>query len=231
MPGTRHRIGCSGPLLSHTARPTSHVADPGAGCVFAVAGRGRVRVRQRPLRTRPLPDPHLHRAATPYRAGHGRVRGLRGHRRSRETRASAPILPTTPDEQPPANYSPESTTCAGSGGDDTTKHEHADSTTAPDYAANQQQHDQINKYYCRTRTVSAAPRAASSGLRRLTGLSRTSRRVRRQRDRRCGGTCSGVRSRDGWCWLYVYAWVVRRHPGTRCPRRAGPARHIADRGA
>ena len=83
-----------------------------------------------------------------------------------KTRGTGPILPTTPDDLPPEDpglialtvaeikrlfclvtrcSSPKSIACTGSGGVDVIKPGRNGSITAPDYAANQHKHDQINK--------------------------------------------------------------------------------------
>jgi hypothetical protein len=57
-----------------------------------------------PVRPGPVPGPALHRDPAAHRAGNGRSRGLRGHRRQlrKRTGAQAPP-PAGPDDKPPAD--------------------------------------------------------------------------------------------------------------------------------
>ena len=90
------------PLLLRPTRAARHAGHPGRGGLPALAGRGGLRVRQGPLRARPLPGPPLHRPAAPHRAGHGRPRRLRGHRR----RSGHPPPATAPCPTGPTSHHP-----------------------------------------------------------------------------------------------------------------------------
>ena len=78
-PPEDRRAGLS--LLLRARRPgcVQGPADQGGGP--ALAGRGELRVREGLLRPGPVPGPALHRDPAAHRAGHGRPRGLRRHRR------------------------------------------------------------------------------------------------------------------------------------------------------
>jgi hypothetical protein len=80
--------------------PCGREHDVPQQCGVAESGNGRVRSDLCGTRN-PPPSDQIPRRTSRSKYRHGRSRSVRDHRRTGQTRTSAPILPTTPDDQPP----------------------------------------------------------------------------------------------------------------------------------